>query len=239
MGDLRSTYRFLAPALRAAGYRVAVTDLRGHGDSDAGFASYGDAETAGDIIALVEALGGPAVILGNSMAAGSAVIAAAERPELVSGLVLVGPFVRDPATSTFQRVLFRFAMTPLWAAAVWKSYLPRLYAGRRPDDFGAYRGQVVAALHRPGHARAFSRTTHTSHAAAVARVGAVKAPTLVLMGEQDPDFKDPKSEAAWIADALHGRAVMVPASGHYPQSQRPDITIDAVLGFLKGLGDHA
>jgi alpha-beta hydrolase superfamily lysophospholipase len=36
MSDLRAGYRFLAPALRAAGYRVACTDLRGHGDSDTG-----------------------------------------------------------------------------------------------------------------------------------------------------------------------------------------------------------
>src|ERR1017187_5804403 len=61
MGDLRAAYRFLAPALRAAGYRVACTDLRGHGDSDSGFSSYGDAETAGDLIALIEALGAPAI----------------------------------------------------------------------------------------------------------------------------------------------------------------------------------
>src|SRR5947209_18527572 len=51
MGDLRTAYRFLAPALRAAGYRVACTDLRGHGNSDTTFASYGDEETAGDVIA--------------------------------------------------------------------------------------------------------------------------------------------------------------------------------------------
>ena len=48
MGDLRAGYRFLASALRAAGNRVACTDLRGHGDSDSTFTSYGDAETAGD-----------------------------------------------------------------------------------------------------------------------------------------------------------------------------------------------
>jgi pimeloyl-ACP methyl ester carboxylesterase len=73
MGDLRAGYRFLAPALRAAGYRVACTDLRGHGDSDATFTSYGDEETAGDVIALIEELGGPAVVVGNSMGAGAAV----------------------------------------------------------------------------------------------------------------------------------------------------------------------
>ncbi len=58
MGDLRAGYRFLAPALRAAGHRVACTDLRGHGDSDTTFTSYGDQETAGDLTALIAELGG-------------------------------------------------------------------------------------------------------------------------------------------------------------------------------------
>ena len=65
MGDLRAGYRFLAPDLRAAGYRVACTDLRGDGDSDTTFASYGDEETAGDVIALIGELGGPAVVVGG------------------------------------------------------------------------------------------------------------------------------------------------------------------------------
>jgi pimeloyl-ACP methyl ester carboxylesterase len=112
MGDLRATYRFLAPALRNAGYRVACTDLRGHGDSDTTFASYGDEETAGDAIALIEELGGPAVVIGNSMGAGAAALAAAERPELIRGLVLVGPFVRNGQTSALQRLMLRVAMGP-------------------------------------------------------------------------------------------------------------------------------
>jgi pimeloyl-ACP methyl ester carboxylesterase len=232
MGDLRAGYRFLAPALRAAGYRVACTDLRGHGDSDARFSSYGDEETADDVAALIGELGGPAVIVGNSMAAGSAVLAAARRPELVSGLVLVGPFVRDPAVGAGRRVLLRVAMAPLWAALSWKSYLPKLYAGRRPADFGEYRDQVVASLRRPGYARAFCLTTRTSHAAAEARLADVTAPVLVVMGQQDPDFPDPAGEAAWIVQTMHAQVVMVPEAGHYPQSQRPDITTAAVLRFL-------
>src|ERR1700734_717122 len=112
MGDLRAAYRFLAPALRSAGYRVACTDLRGHGDSDATFSSYGDEETAADVAALISGLGGPAAIVGNSMAAGSAVLAAAQQPGLVSGLVLVGPFVRNPAVGAGRRVLLRVAMAP-------------------------------------------------------------------------------------------------------------------------------
>jgi alpha-beta hydrolase superfamily lysophospholipase len=39
MSDLQASYRFLAPALKEAGYRVACTDLRGHDGSDAAFSS--------------------------------------------------------------------------------------------------------------------------------------------------------------------------------------------------------
>jgi pimeloyl-ACP methyl ester carboxylesterase len=115
---------------------------------------------------------------------------------------------------------------------VWKSYLPTLYAGRRPADFSAYRDQVVASLRRPGYAQAFSLTTRTSHALAEAQLATIKVPVLVVMGEQDPDFPDPAAEAGWIAQATHAQVVMVPEAGHYPQSQRPDITTAAVLRFL-------
>jgi pimeloyl-ACP methyl ester carboxylesterase len=239
MGDLRATYRFLAPALRDAGYRVASTDLRGYGDSDTTFGSFSDAETAGDVIALIEELGGPGVIVGNSMGAGCAVLVAAERPDLVQGMVLVGPFVRDGKVGAVQRALLRVAMAPVWAAASWKMYLPKLYAGRRPADFDEYRAKVVANLHRPGYAKAFSLTTRTSHAAAEARLGDVSVPTLVVMGELDPDFPDPKAEAQWIADTLHGEVVMVADAGHYPQSQRPDVTTGAVVRFLDRATKHA
>jgi pimeloyl-ACP methyl ester carboxylesterase len=236
MGDLRSAYRFLAPVLRDAGYRVACTDLRGHGDSDATFSSYGDVETAADVLALIEELGGAAVVVGNSMAAGSAVLAAASRPDLVGGLVLVGPFVRDPKTSALVRLGLRVAMARPWVVLSWKAYLPKLYAGSRPADFDGYRGQVVASIRRPGYAKAFSLTTRTSHAPAEARLADVSAPAMVVMGEQDPDFPDPKAEADWIADALGAEVVMVPEAGHYPQSQQPDVTAEAVLRFLAAAG---
>jgi len=239
MGDLRAAYRFLAPMLRNAGYRVACTDLRGHGDSDTTFTSYGDVETGSDVIALIEELGGPAVIAGNSMAAGSAVFAAAERPDLVSGLVLIGPFVRNGKVSTLQRLLLRVAMARAWAPTSWKAYMPKLYAGQRPADFDNYRARVVAQLRRPGYAKAFSLTTRTSHDESEARLTAVSAPTLVLMGEKDPDFPDPKAEADWIGDTLSAEVVMVPDAGHYPQSQRPDITTDAVLRFLETVDARA
>ena len=231
MGDLRQTYRFLAPVLRSAGYRVACTDLRGHGGSDPGFATYGDEETAGDVAALIEELAGPAVVVGNSMAAGAAALVAADRPDLVRGLVLIGPFVRNGPVGTGRRLLLRLAMARPWAASSWKAYLPKLYAGRRPSDFDPYRAQVVASLRRPGYARAFSLTTRTDHSPVEARLGEVTAPTLV-MGDLDPDFDDPAAEASWIAGALSAEVVMVADAGHYPHSQQPGTVSDAIVAFL-------
>jgi pimeloyl-ACP methyl ester carboxylesterase len=236
MGDLRATYRFLAPALVAAGFRVASTDLRGHGESDHTFGSYGDVETAGDVTALIETLGGPAAVVGNSMGAAAAALTAAERPDLVRALVLVGPFVRNGSAGAFTRIMMRVALAAPWAALSWKSYLPKLYAGRRPDDFDGYLATVVAAIRRPGYAKAFSLTTRTSHAPVEARLAEVTAPTLVVMGEQDPDFPDPGAEADWIGSTLRGTVLMVPEAGHYPQSQRPDLVTAGILPFLAEAG---
>ena len=95
-------------------------------------------------------------------------------------------------------------------------------------------------MRRASHSRSvpavqgtFSATTRTSHDPAEARLADVTAPALVVMGEQDPDFRDPRAEADWIARALCGHVVMVSEAGHYPQSQRPDITTGAVLRFLE------
>jgi pimeloyl-ACP methyl ester carboxylesterase len=232
MGELRSAYRFLAPALVAAGYRVASTDLRGHGDSDTTFASYGDVDTASDVSALIEELGGPAVIVGNSMGAGAGVLVAAEHPELVSGLVLVGPWVRMGAVGALQLALFRVMMARPWVATAWKLYMPKLYAGRHPDDFEEYRDRLVANLHRPGYAKAFSLTTRTDHAPVEAHLADVTQPSMIIMGELDPDWSDPALEAAWIGEKVRGEVVMVPEAGHYPQSQQPEQTAEAVVRFL-------
>ena len=81
IGDTRSTYRFLAPLIANAGYRVASVDLRGHGESSTGWDSYSRTDTAGDLIEVIRKLGGPAMIVGQSFSGGSATIAAATKPE--------------------------------------------------------------------------------------------------------------------------------------------------------------
>ena len=162
MGDPRSTFRFQVEPLAAAGFRVVTMDLRGHGESDVTFTEYDDEALAGDVTALVGHLGGPATVVGNSMGAGAAVIAAAGRPDLVSRLVLIGAFVRDPALNPVVSALFRVVTLRPWVRTVWRAYLPSLYAGAKPTDFAAYRDAVHADLGKPGHAPRLQRH-HPDH----------------------------------------------------------------------------
>src|SRR5205085_11910127 len=82
LGDLRQEYRFLAPRLVEAGYRVVTMDIRGHGETSAKWPDYTVGAIGSDMLALIKHLNaGPALIVGTSMAAGAAGWAAAENPE--------------------------------------------------------------------------------------------------------------------------------------------------------------
>jgi pimeloyl-ACP methyl ester carboxylesterase len=232
MGDLRQLYRHNVASLRAAGYRVATMDLRGHGDSDTTFERYDDFAAASDIVALVETLGGPAMLYGNSMCAAASVLTAADRPDLVAGLVLAGPFVRDQPTSKAMQLLLQAALLRPWGRASWLMYHKKAYPGRRPDDFAAYERRLSASLRRTPHWKAFVATTRqTVHAPVEHRLAEVKAPALVVMGTRDPDFKNPTAEARYVADRLRAQLLLVDGAGHYAMAEYPEIVNPRVLTF--------
>ena len=149
--------------------------------------------------------------------------------------MLIGPFVRNVPMNPLLAAAFRVAMSGPWARRVWTSYLRNLSPGRRPEDFEEHRAAIAASLKVPGHARAFTATTRTSHAPAEARLDEVRTRTLVVMGERDPDFPDPNAEAQHVADRLGGTVLMVPEAGHYPQAERPDVVGPALVDFLTEL----
>ncbi len=119
-----------------------------------------------------------------------------------------------------------------WGPAALLGWYDKLMPGERPADHTAHKAALKANLAKPGHWAAFQRTSHTTHAPVEARLGEVRAPALVVMGDRDPDFKDPAAEASWIAGRVGGTVVMVPGTGHYPQAQAPDVVNPAVLTFL-------
>ena len=100
------TYRTLLAPLSGS-LRIWAPDLRGHGltrlpTGTAGRRHWHDHRD--DLVALLDALNGPPVVLaGHSMGGTSALLAAAERPERVAGLVLFDPVIWSRlAVAAFQ-----------------------------------------------------------------------------------------------------------------------------------------
>lgn len=240
MGDLRATYDDVVPALVGAGYRVVVADLRGHGDSDTTFRTHGDDATGTDLVALVEHLDvGPAVLVGNSMGASAAVWAAAERPDLVRGLVLLSPYLRQPGSAGLQKVMgvvYRVLLARPWGAAFWGSFYSSITKGRRSARHAEHVAAIRRNLSEPARLRSLrDLAVALDHSVVEARLAAVRAPALTVVGAIDPDFSDPAAELAWITGAIDTRGILVPDVGHYPQHQAADVVVPAVLELLAGL----
>ena len=116
-GDVRSEHRFLAARLAGQGFRVVTADLPGHGQSQIA-SEYTLASTAAAIIDLVESIqAGPALVVACSFAPAAAVWAAAERPELLSGIVAISPHLHadDSVKGKAQEVLLNALMRGPWA----------------------------------------------------------------------------------------------------------------------------
>lgn len=262
IGDLRSQYRFVAPALQEAGFRVVTMDLRGLGDSDTSFTGPYNGESVGkDIIQVIsEVNAGPAFIIGNSLAAGAAVYAAAEAPRAVAGIVLVGGFTRGPKMSGGERAFLKLLTGGPWYAtharpspapsrlsrsarshapsrrrrnAVWRSYYDSLYKLDKPADHAEHVRQIMRNLRDPKRSAALAAFMLSSHAHSESRYSKVQAPTLVVMGSKDPDFKpDPRTEADEVAAALRGTVAMIDGAGHYPHMEAPQPFLDVLVPFL-------
>ena len=232
MGDLRQEYRFLAPRLAEAGYRVITVDLPGHGES---LVRTGDVSVAGvgaDLARLLDHLdAGPARVIGDSMAAGAAVWLAVERPELVDRLVLMGPAVRGK-TDFWSAVLYRTLFGAFWGPDVWSAFYNTLYPSRKPADLVDYRQRLRRNLAEPGRMDVLLRMILASKEESESRLGQIAVPTLVLMGTKDPDFPDPEAEGRLVAEAVRGTLVMIEGAGHYPHAEFPEVTTPRILGFL-------
>jgi pimeloyl-ACP methyl ester carboxylesterase len=244
MGDSRAAYRFVVPQLVAAGYRVAAVDLRGCGESSAEWSSYSRTDIAGDLIALVSHLGGPAVLVGHSISGGAVTIAAARAPELVEGIVELGPFTRKQSIrlGDLRVKRYRAGMTRLLLTGVlgsvkwWLKYLDVAFPGRKPDDWAEQLRRQAAMLGEPGRMKAMRRMGQSTPTDAGAQLGNVRCPALIVEGTLDPDWADPRAEGEAIVAAMPagiGKVETIEGAGHYPHTQFPDETVALLLPFLK------
>ncbi len=249
MGDHRQVYRFLTPRLVAAGFRVAVMDMRGHGESSLDWTSHDGGvaisrtDVALDILALIRELGGPAVIVGHSLSGGSATIAAAREPDLVRAIVELNPFTRVQSFAvgklfTLRRYrrgqLLVIGTMVFRSLRLWLRYLDAAYPLKTPD-FDEYLAGLTATLREPGRFADFMKTGKSTPADAEAQLANIECPALVVMGTEDPDFVDPIAEGEAIVALMPaglGTVAAAPGSGHYPHAELPELVADLIVKFL-------
>jgi len=235
-GDTRAEYRFLTPILVSVGYRVVTMDIRGQGETSAVWKDYSYEAMARDAEALLEHLNaGPAVIVGTSKSAGVAVLVATNQPELVSKVVMVGPFARTkPKVASFLTA--QILLSPIWGLRLFADWYNDKMYPIKPADYVEQTANVRAMLQQPGRLKAL-RTMFTDYGGVLdGQLAKLTHPTLIIMGEKDPDFPSPAKETEEYIKRMplaKPSVFMVPGAGHHPQAQLPSEVGNAILDFIK------
>lgn len=250
MGTSRRDFRHLVGPLVAAGYRVVNVDMRGHGESSldwpsaTGKTAISRTDVALDLLGVIRHFGGPAMIVGHSLSGGSATIAAAEAPELVSAIVEINPFTLKQgidfgallSISRYRHGMLQLLGTQLLKSPrLWFRYLGGVAYPSKPADHDKYLAELSDLLRQPGRWAEFMKTGKTTPADAHARLAEVRCPVLVVMGSADPDFAHPEEEGRRIVAALSpglGQVVTVDNGGHYPHAQLPAEVAALLVPFL-------
>jgi pimeloyl-ACP methyl ester carboxylesterase len=238
LGDVRGEYRFIVPLFVEAGYRVAVMDVRGHGETSTQWDDFSVAGVGEDILALIRELdAGPAFIVGTSMGGGAALWAAVEAPELVRGMIMIDPFVDGDGNKLLVALVSIMFARP-WGPSLWMKYYSSLYPTRKPADFAEYSAALHTNMQQRGRMEAVVEMLRASKRASGERMPKVTQPALVLMGSKDPDFKNPEAEAKRVAEAVRGTYKMIENAGHYPHAEMPEIVAPLMLDFMRALSKN-
>ena len=93
-----------------------------------------------------------------------------------------------------------------------------------------------AKLAEPGRMAELLKTLKTAPADAAAQLGHVRCPALIIMGDAEPDFADPRKEADAVVAALPpglGSVAMVAGGGHYVHAQNPEQVSALIIDFVR------
>lgn len=235
-GDTRAEYRFLTPILAEAGYRVVTMDIRGQGETSAVWSDYSYEAMARDVGALLAHLNaGPAIVVGTSKSAGVAAVVATDKPELVSKVVMIGPFARTKSKLA-SFLTAQILLSPIWGLRLFADwYNDKMYL-IKPSDYAEQTARMRAMLQEPGRLRALREMFTDSGAGLDERLAALTQPTLIVMGEKDPDFPSPVKETQeYVARMPLAKPIvfMAPGAGHHPQAQLPVEVGKAILDFIQ------
>jgi 3-oxoadipate enol-lactonase len=223
------------PSLRGH-FRCISYDHRGQGQSEVPASGYDMETLCEDAAALIRALGvQPAHFVGLSMGGFVGMRLAARYPELVRSLVLLDTSA-DPEPQENLPRYRTLTFIERWLG-------PRLVVGpvmkimhgatvradpARARDLRAVRDRFLA-MDRIGAVRAIHGVLDRK--GVQEELGRIRAPTLVMVGEEDTATVPAKAEA--IARAIAGATLLrVPKAGHLSPIDNPSFVTEQLSSFL-------
>jgi pimeloyl-ACP methyl ester carboxylesterase len=235
------TWRHVIPEL-AVDHDVIALDLLGFGESDRPAATdfrYDAPAQMEVVLAALDALGVErAAFIGHSMGGAIALYTAARRPERVERLVVVNALVYPYRLPLSGQLILLPYVGPLLFRTLYTKSIVRGYMKRSvyrdpalvTEDWVDY---VWERVNRPGGMdAAHASLRFCSDPTVIARsVRAVRAPTLVVWGNDDRTF--PAAHARrLVGDIAGAELVIVPECGHAPPEEKPAAVVAAVTPFL-------
>ena len=219
-------------------YRTIVLDNRGAGQTVIPDGQFTIEDMADDVSALLDALNiKKASIIGISMGGFIAQALAIRHPEKVKGLVLCSTGAKSPPRTSYALGTFaeELANGRMSRELYYKMVFPLLFSNNvfaNPDMLKMIMYGMLASKSDPANMlrqlqaiRAFDLT---------ARLGSIKAPTLVVHGSEDVLF--PISYGKELAVGIPGAKIAVLEGGtHMAAMEMADKVIPQVMGFLAGV----
>jgi 3-oxoadipate enol-lactonase len=236
------------------GYRHIGVDLPGHGASGPLRPGTTLPDLAAGLAQIARAAagraGGACDVVALSFGSLAGIQLAIDAPGAVRRLVVGAPTIAgapaEPGTADRYRELITMKLrgaTGEWLADRWMRSPPDIFRGTEAHPRLRATLRAVIARHgweelRNGSMAAFHRHVHTDEA-----LGAIRADTLVLIGDDDmPTFAANADRLEKVVPRC--RVVHMPESGHLCMIERPELAARAIDAHLRSPaagrgGDHA
>ena len=216
-------------------FRVLRYETRGHGATDAPEGPYSLTQLGDDALALLDALRiGTTHWIGLSMGGMIGQSIALKAPDRLLSLVLADTSSRMPAENRPLweeriRTAETKGMEPLVEPTLGRWFTPG-FRQRRPDVVERVAGMIRKTSPRgyAGCCAAIAALDLTN------RLGAIKLPTLVIVGEDDQGTPVAASRA--IHEGIKGSALtIIPSAAHLSNLEQPEAFTTALNGFFSRL----
>ncbi|MDP3738457.1 MAG: alpha/beta hydrolase [Hyphomonadaceae bacterium] len=212
-GQAMAVWSSIADPL-AASYRVILHDRRGTGESDPGAPETHSFTTfRNDAVGVMDAAGvRTAVVCGLAFGSRVALRMALDVPERLTGLILFDATGGPAAPEAERRAGAEEAARLRTAAGIPTPERDPAWTATKTPNGPALNGRALQG--QPAWIEGLSQ---------------LRMPTLIAVGEQDPNLEGGRRLAREIANA---RFEAMPMTGHGSNVQRPDLLLALIRGFI-------